>query len=130
MNAYSESTKLRHFEYLECGVASRMHILSLKMILHDSNSFRKGSEAEPTYDIFKRGDDGCPFWITAVKTLAEARERTTNYALAVPGEYFIYSQGEGVILECVATKKEERGASRLTWFLPQSWNGMQHRTAA
>jgi hypothetical protein len=64
------------------------------MILHDSNSFRKGFEMEPTYDIFKRRADGYPFWITAVETLEKARERTTNYALVVPGEYFIYSQGE------------------------------------
>jgi hypothetical protein len=78
------------------------------MILHDSNSFRKGLEMEPTYDIFKRRDDGYPLWITAVETLKEARERTTSYALVAPGEYFIFSQGEGIILECVAPKKEER----------------------
>jgi len=82
---------------------------------------------EPTYDIFKRRDDGYPFWITAVGTLKEARERTTSYALVVPGEYFIYSQGEGIILECVTPRK---GASRPIWFMPQSWNSMQHRTAA
>jgi len=51
------------------------------MILHDSNSFRKGLEMEPTYDIFKRRDQGYPFWITAVETLKEARERTTSFAL-------------------------------------------------
>ena len=34
---------------------------------------------EATYDIFKRRDDGYPFWITAVGTLKEARERTTSY---------------------------------------------------
>jgi hypothetical protein len=100
------------------------------MILHDSNSFRKGLEMEPTYDIFKRRDDGYPFWITAVETLQEARERTTSYALVVPGEYFIYSQGEGIILECVTPKKEERRASRPIWFMPQSWNSMQHGRAA
>jgi hypothetical protein len=80
-------------------MASGMHSYHFEMILHDSNSFRKGLEMEPTYDIFKRRDDGYPFWITAVGTLKEARERTTSYALVVPGEYFIYSQGEGIILE-------------------------------
>jgi hypothetical protein len=103
--------------------------LHVDMILHDSNSFRKGLEMEPTYDIFKRRDDGYPFWITAVETLEEARERTTSYALVVPGDYFIYSQGEGIILECVTPNKEERRASRLFWFMPQSWNSMQHGTA-
>ena len=100
------------------------------MICYDSNSFRKGHEGEPTYDIFKRRADGYPFWIAAVETLEEARERTTRYALIVPGEYFIYSQGEGIILECLTPKKEERRASRLIWFMPQSWNSMQHGTAA
>ena len=57
------------------------------MILHDSNSFRKGLETEPTYDIFKRRDDGYPFWIKAVKTLDAARARTTDNALVVPGDY-------------------------------------------
>jgi hypothetical protein len=101
----------------------------LGMILHDSNSFRKGLEMEPTYDIFKRRDDGYPFWITAVETLQEARDRTTRYALIVPGEYFIYSQGEGIILECV-TPKEGRRASPLIWFMPQSWNSIRHGRAA
>ena len=100
------------------------------MILHDSNSFRKGLEIKPTYDIFKRRDNGYPLWITTVETLEEARDRTTRYALVVTGDYFIYSQGEGIILECVASQKEERRASRLFWFMPQSWNSMQHGTAA
>jgi hypothetical protein len=107
-----------------------MHNYQLEMIFHGSNSFRKGHEMKPTYDIFKRRDDGYPFWITAVETLEEARERTTGYALVVPGEYFIYSQGEGIILECVTPKKEERRASRLISFMPQSWNSMQHGRAA
>ena len=81
-----------------------MHNCHFEMILHDSNSFRKGLEMEPTYDVFKRCDDGYPFWITAVKTLDEARECTTRFALVVPGDYFIYSQGEGIILGCVARK--------------------------
>jgi hypothetical protein len=111
-------------------MANGMHNSNLEMILHDSNSFRKGLETEPTYDIFKRRADSYPFWITAVETLEEARERTTNYALVVPGEYFIFSQGEGIILECVAPTKQEPRGSRPIWFMPQSWNSMQHVTAA
>ena len=99
----------------------------LEMILHVSNSFRKGLETEPTYDIFKRREDGYPYWITAVDTLQEARERTTRYALIAAGEYFVYSQGEGIILECIAPKKQERRASHLIWFTP---NSVRHGTAA
>ena len=47
----------------------------LEMILHDSNSFRKGREAEPAYDIFKRREGDYPFWITAAATLEEAKKR-------------------------------------------------------
>ncbi len=112
------------------GMAGGMHICRLGMILHDSNSFRKGHEGERTYDVFKCRDNGYPFWITSVETLEEASKRTTSYALVVPGEYFIYSQGEGILLECVAPKKEKHPASRLIWFMPQSWNSMQHGTAA
>jgi hypothetical protein len=100
------------------------------MILHDSNSYRKGRETEPTYDIFKRRDDDYPLWITAAASLEEARKRITGYALIVAGEYFIYSQGEGIILECVTPKKEERRASRPIWFMPQSWNFMHHGKVA
>jgi hypothetical protein len=129
VNARNESPKRQQFEYLECGVASEMPDCELEMILHDSNSFRKGLETEPTYDIFKRREDGYPYWITAVGTLQEARERTTCYALIVAGEYFVYSQGEGIILECIPPKKQERRASRLIW-LTQPWNSMRHGTAA
>ena len=108
------------------SMAGGMHLIDSEMILYDSNSIRK----KPTYDIFKRRDDGYPLWITTVDTLEEARRRATGYALIVPGEYFIYSQGEGIILECVTPKREERRASRLIWFMPQSWNSMQHGTAA
>jgi hypothetical protein len=99
------------------------------MILGDPSSFRKGLEMVSIYDIFKRRADGYPFWITTVDDLEEARERTSRYAFVVPGEYFIYSQGEGLILECVTPKKEARRASRLFCFMPQSRNSMQHGTA-
>jgi hypothetical protein len=101
-----------------------------EMILHDSNSFRKGREAEPTYDIFKRRDNDYPFWITAAATLEEARKRIAGYALIVAGEYFIYSQGEGTILECVTPEKEELRTTRPIWLWPHSWNHAQHRKVA
>ena len=89
-------------------MASGMHKYHLETIVHDSNSFRKGLEMQPTYDIFKRRDGGYPFWMTTVVTLEEAKERTTSYALVVPGEYFIYSQGEGVSLS--ASRRRRKSA--------------------
>jgi hypothetical protein len=103
--------------------------MCLEMILDDSNSSRKGLEAEPTYDIFKRRADDYPFWITAVDTLEEARERTNLYALVVPGEYFIYSQGEGIILEGLTQEKKDLPITRPIWLISQSWNCLLHGTA-
>ena len=100
------------------------------MILHDSNSFRKGLEAEPTYDIFKRRDNDYPYWITAAASLEEARKRITAYALIVAGEYFIYSQGEGIILECVTPEQEDLRTTRPIWLWPHSWSHMRHRKVA
>jgi len=111
-------------------MASRMHKCHLEMILHGSNSFRKEHEMELTYDIFKRRADGYPLWIAAVDSLERARERTNRYALVVPGEYFIYSQGEGIILECVTPEEKDLRASGPIWLIPQSWNSMSHGTAS
>lgn len=97
-----------------------------EMILHDLNSFRKGREAEPTYDIFKRRDNDYPYWITAAASLEEARKRITGYALIAAGEYFIYSQGEWVILECIAPEKGHPRSNRPVWLWPQSWNHAHH----
>lgn len=97
-----------------------------EMILHDSNSFRKGHEAEPSYDIFKRRDGDYPFWITAAATLEEAKKRIAGYALIVPGEYFIHAQREGIILECIAPEKGHPRSNRPIWLWPQSWYHAQH----
>jgi len=107
-----------------------MHTSNLEVILHDSNSFRKGREAEPTYDIFKRRNNDYPFWITAAASLEEAKERIAGYALIVPGEYFIYSRGKGIILECIAPEKGHLRSNRPVWLWPQSWNHMQHGKVA
>lgn len=97
-----------------------------EMILHDSNSFRKGREAEPTYDIFKRRERDYPYWITTAASLGEAKKRIAGYALVVPGEYFIYAQREGIILECIAPEKGHLRRNRPAWLWPQSWNHAQH----
>ena len=97
-----------------------------EVILHDSNSFRKGREAEPTYDIFKRRERDYPYWITTAASLEEAKKRIAGYALVVPGEYFIYAQRDGIILECIAPERGHLRRNRLAWLWPQSWNHAQH----
>ena len=99
------------------------------MVLHGSNSFRKGHEMEPIYDIFKRRSNGYPLWIAAFDRLEDARDRTNEYALLAPGEYFIYSQGEGIVLECVTPQQKYLRVRRPIWFMPQSWNSLLHGAA-
>jgi len=48
------------------------------------------------FDIFKVTSDG-PLWVEAVTGLERAKEQMARVALSSPGEYFIYSQEEGVI---------------------------------
>ena len=49
-----------------------------------------------TFDIFRLLPDG-PLWITSVDGLMEAKERMARLVLITPGEYFIYSQENGVV---------------------------------
>jgi hypothetical protein len=54
-----------------------------------------------TFDIFKRLRNGRPLWITSVPGIEEARMRVDRLGLVAPGEYLIYSQQKGVIVEYV-----------------------------
>jgi hypothetical protein len=49
-----------------------------------------------TFDIFKITPGG-PLWVEAVQGLREAEERMDRLALTFPGEYFIHSQGKGIV---------------------------------
>jgi hypothetical protein len=54
-----------------------------------------------SFDIFKRLRNGRPLWITSVPGIEEARMRVGRLGLVAPGEYLIYSQQKGVIVEYV-----------------------------
>jgi hypothetical protein len=49
-----------------------------------------------TFDIFKVTSDG-PLWVEAVQGLEKAKERIADLALTSRGQYFIYSQEQGVV---------------------------------
>jgi hypothetical protein len=53
------------------------------------------------FDIFKRVRNGKPLWITTVPGIEEARMRVNRLGVVAPGEYLIYSQRKGVIVEYV-----------------------------
>ena len=55
------------------------------------------------FDIFKRVRNGKPLWITTVPGLEEARVRVNRLGVVAPGEYLIYSQRRGVIVEYVVS---------------------------
>jgi hypothetical protein len=56
---------------------------------------------ETNFDIFKRLQNGRPLWITAAPGIDEARQRVDRLEAIAPGEYFIYSQTKGIIVEYV-----------------------------
>ena len=53
------------------------------------------------FDIFKRLRDGTSLWIAAVEGLEEARNRINCLANVVPGDYLIYSEEKGFVVESV-----------------------------
>jgi hypothetical protein len=53
---------------------------------------------DSTFDIFRVTSKG-PLWVEAILGLREAKERMALLVLSSPGEYFIHSQGEGVVVK-------------------------------
>jgi hypothetical protein len=51
------------------------------------------------FDIFKRRSNGNTLWITTVDGLTEAKRRMARFAQLSPGQYFVYSQGAGIVAE-------------------------------
>ncbi len=56
---------------------------------------------DTAFDIFKRLRNGRPLWITSVPGIEEARVRVNRLGVVAPGEYLIYSQQKGIIVEYV-----------------------------
>ena len=60
--------------------------------------FRRGGEMSCKFDVFKRDLTGDPIWMDAVEGLEEAKERMNRFAEDSPGQYFIYSEERGIVL--------------------------------
>jgi hypothetical protein len=56
-----------------------------------------------TFDIFRVTSEG-PLWVEAILGLSEAKEWMAVLVLTSPGEYFIHSQGEGVVAKRTSWK--------------------------
>ncbi len=50
------------------------------------------------FDVFKRDLTGHPIWMAALEGLEEAKERMNRFAEDSPGQYFIYSEERGIVL--------------------------------
>jgi hypothetical protein len=55
------------------------------------------------FDIFKRLRTGKPVWITSVPEIEEARLRVNQLEDIAPGEYLIYSEEKGLVVERVTS---------------------------
>ena len=58
------------------------------------------------FDIFKQLRDGTSIWITAVDGLEEARNRINRLGVIGPGNYLVYSEEKGLIVERVNKEQE------------------------
>jgi hypothetical protein len=54
---------------------------------------------ESTFDIFRRFPDGKPLWIESAQGLRAAQGRLAHLASATPGDYFIYSEKTGGVID-------------------------------
>jgi hypothetical protein len=58
---------------------------------------------QTNFDIFKRPRSGKPVWITSVREIEEARVRVNRLEGIAPGEYLIYSEEKGLVVERVTS---------------------------
>jgi len=55
----------------------------------------------PTLDIFRKDIRGNPVWIDSVEDLETARQRLSQLASALPGDYFVFDQRTNRIVASV-----------------------------
>jgi hypothetical protein len=58
---------------------------------------------QTNFDIYKRLRSGKPVWITSVPEIEEARVRVNRLEGIAPGEYLIYSEEKGLVVERVTS---------------------------
>lgn len=53
------------------------------------------------FDIFTTLPDGRPLWVECIEGVEEARRRMKTLANSQPGDYFIYSEKSGGVIDRV-----------------------------
>jgi hypothetical protein len=84
----------------------KMHIgpFGLSWITGTNPEWRRKMETK--FDIFKLLRDGTSIWIAAVDGLEEAKNRINRLAVVGPGNYLVYSEEKGMIVERVSNEQE------------------------
>ena len=65
-----------------------------------------------TFDLFGRLPSGKLFWIEAVSDMGAARTHADRLSEIFPGEYFIYSEQDGQIINCIRAPLKLEGPVR------------------
>lgn len=61
---------------------------------------------EAKFDVFKELRDGTSIWITTVDGLEDAKNRINRLAVVGPGNYLVYSEEKGIIVDRVSNEQE------------------------
>jgi hypothetical protein len=56
---------------------------------------------EITFDLFRKDADGAAVWLGCTPDLETARDRLTQLATGLPGEYFVFDQSRQRIVASV-----------------------------
>jgi len=54
-----------------------------------------------TFDLFRKHVDGTAVWLGCTGDLETARDRLTQLAIGLPGEYFVFDQSKQQIVASV-----------------------------
>ena len=54
-----------------------------------------------SFDLFRKDAEGNAVWLDCTPDLVTARDRLTQLAIGVPGEYFVFDQSRQRIVERV-----------------------------
>jgi hypothetical protein len=84
---------------------------------------------QTNFDIYKRLQSGKPIWITSVPEIEEARVRVNRLEGVAPGEYLIYSEEKGLVVERVTNTNIEKRIRRVKCqFLGEDYGESKYST--
>ena len=69
-------------------------------------------DMEAKFDIFKQLGDGTSIWIVAVDGLEEAKKRINRLEAVERGDYLVYSEERGLVVERVSNAPECYSSAR------------------